>query len=91
VIYDFTFRKLLYSLHIRQAIFREFKMLTNQEITFENMATRFGEIAAYEYLEHIERAALMQPQRSIENPEIRLACALRVQDELRQSTLLMAA
>ena len=56
-------------------------MLTNSEITFEGMANRFGEIIAYHYLEQIERAADMQPQRLVANPEIRLAAALRAQDE----------
>jgi hypothetical protein len=57
-------------------------MLTNSEITFENMAERFGEIMAYQFLEQIERAALMKPQRSIANPEIRLAHALHAQDQM---------
>jgi hypothetical protein len=56
-------------------------MLTNPELTFEIMIIRFGEIVAYEYLEQIERAANIQPQRSIGNPEIRLANAIHAQDE----------
>ncbi len=66
-------------------------MLTNTEITFEGMTDRFGEIMAYQYLEQIERAAHMQPQRSIDNPEVRLARALRAQDEMREPALSIAA
>jgi hypothetical protein len=66
-------------------------MLTYQEMTFENMATRFGEATAYECLEQIERAAHIQPQRSVNCPEIRLAIALRTQDEMCQPALLKKA
>jgi hypothetical protein len=56
-------------------------MLTATQMTFQDMAARFGEVAAYSYLEQIERAAYILPQRFIDNPEQRLANALRVQDE----------
>jgi hypothetical protein len=66
-------------------------MLTNKEITFEDMAKRFGEVRAYQYLEQIERAADMQPQRSVDNPEIRLANAISTQDAIRASGLMQSA
>jgi hypothetical protein len=56
-------------------------MLTNRKITFEDMSLRYGEITAYQYLEQIERAACLKPQHLVDNPEIRLANALRVQDQ----------
>jgi hypothetical protein len=55
-------------------------VLKNQKMTFENMVARFGEVTAYQYLEQIECAARIQPQRFINNPETRLANALRAQD-----------
>ncbi len=60
-------------------------------MTFENMTARFGEVRAYEYLEQIERAARIKPQRSVGNPEIRLAHALRTQDTMSDAPILMAA
>ncbi len=58
-------------------------MLTNIEMTFEAMATRFGEITAYAHLEQIERAAGISPrQMTGVDLEIRLARALRAQDAL---------
>lgn len=61
-------------------------MLTNKNFTFEAMATRFGEITAYSYLEEIERAAGLVPalMTGIE-PELRLANACRIQDGKRQT------
>jgi hypothetical protein len=66
-------------------------MLTNSEITFEGMANRFGEVMAYQYLEQIERAADLLPQRSVANPEIRLANAIRAQDAIGEAALMQSA
>lgn len=58
-------------------------MIINFEISFHGMATRFGEIAAYHHLEHIERAAGISPRQMTGlDPETRLANALRVQDDM---------
>jgi hypothetical protein len=56
-------------------------MLMNSSFTFEDMASRFGEISAYSYLEEIERAAgiAVKYMTGIE-PELRLANACRLQD-----------
>jgi len=63
--------------------FEEVKMLINQEVTFENMTSRFGEILAYSYLEQIERAAGLSPVGMTGTaPEMRLLNAIRAQNEL---------
>ena len=58
-------------------------MLTNKELTFDEMAVRYGEVIAYGHLEQIERAAGIAPSGMTGlAPEIRLANALRVQDQM---------
>ena len=61
-------------------------MLMNKNFTFEDMATRYGEITAYSYLEEIERAAGLAPElmTGIE-PELRLANAFHIQDTKRKA------
>ena len=59
-------------------------MLTNENITFNDMATRYGEITAWHYLVEIERAARIQPQHYYNaDPEVRLSNALRAQDAMK--------
>ncbi len=56
-------------------------MLTNRDLSFEDMTVRYGEAAAYGCLEHIERAAGIAPQSMTGlAPELRLAHAFRIQD-----------
>ena len=67
-------------------------MLTNSEISFNGMASRFGEIIAYDHLEQIERAAGISPRKMTGiDPETRLANAIRAQDALREPMLMFAA
>lgn len=57
-------------------------MLTQRDMSFEDMAARYGEVVAYQYLEQIERAAGLCPRTMIGvSPEYRLTHALRLQDE----------
>jgi hypothetical protein len=50
-------------------------------MTFDEMASRYGEITAYSYLAEIERAAGISPDVVMgQDPEMRLANAHRVQD-----------
>ncbi len=56
-------------------------MFQTVEITFDEMASRYGEVTAYDYLEQIERAAGLCPRGMTGvSPEQRLAHALRTQD-----------
>ena len=66
-------------------------MLTIADLTFEKLASRFGEVVAYHCLEQIERAAHMQPRWIVSNPEIRLAEALRAQDAMSRQFSNVAA
>jgi hypothetical protein len=53
----------------------------SKNFTFADMASRFGEIAAYFYLEQIERAAGVSPIAMVGgDPEARLAKACYLQD-----------
>lgn len=52
---------------------------------FEQLVSRYGDVLAWEYLAEIERAASLPPQQHIDDPEIRLAYALQVQDQFAQA------
>jgi len=56
-------------------------MLIDEELKFEKMATRFGEVLAYQCLVEIEKAACI-PSWTVYgiDPETRLANAIRIQD-----------
>jgi hypothetical protein len=53
-------------------------------LTFEYLVEHFGEVAAWHYLAEIEKAARLQPQRSVADPEARLAYALHIQDVIAE-------
>ena len=55
-------------------------MLTNKEMTFDDLTARFGEVSAWWYLAEIEKAAGIQPRHGIADPEVRLVYAFRLQD-----------
>lgn len=55
-------------------------MLTNMDMTFEEMVDRFGEISAWQYLAEIEKAAGINPRYEIADPAVRLVYAYRLQD-----------
>lgn len=61
-----------------------------QNLKFDHLVDRFGEVIAWHYLAEIERAARIQPQPLISDPEMRLANALCAQDALREPMLLAA-
>lgn len=48
---------------------------------FDQLVSRYGEIMAWQCLAEIEKAASIPPQQHIDDPEVRLARALRAQDE----------
>jgi hypothetical protein len=59
-------------------------MFADTNFSFADMAHRFGEIAAYFYLEQIERAAGLSPISMVGgDPETRLAQAFSIQDSRR--------
>ena len=59
-------------------------MLINKDVTFDNLAVRFGEVLAWHYLVEIEKASGIRPRQSWgSDPETRLAHALHVQDMAR--------
>lgn len=55
--------------------------------SFSQLADRFGEIAAWQHLMEIEKAAGLRPQRHIHDPEARLANALCVQDAMPETKM----
>ncbi len=55
-------------------------MLTNTDMTFDEMIDRFGEISAWQYLAEIEKAAGVMPRYEIADPEVRLVYAHRLQN-----------
>ena len=59
--------------------------------TFSYLVDRFGEVTAWHYLVEIEKAAHIRPQRSISDPELRLANALRTQDSMSEPVMNLAA
>jgi hypothetical protein len=55
---------------------------TMPTLNFDQLVSRYGELLAWQCLAEIERAALLRPQQEIADPEIRLANALRRQDDM---------
>ncbi len=51
-------------------------------LNFNALVDRFGEVCAWHCLAEIEKAARLKPQSGIDDPEARLAQALRAQDAL---------
>jgi len=51
-------------------------------LNFNALIERLGEVAAWHCLAEIERAARLKPQYDMDDPEARLAYALRAQDAL---------
>ena len=62
-----------------------------QTLKFDHLVDRFGEVIAWHCLAEIERAAHIHPQRSVADPEMRLANALRIQDAVNEPAMRMAA
>lgn len=50
------------------------------QLSFEQLIERYGEISAWHFLAEIEKAAGIKPQRSVADPEARLAHACFLQD-----------
>lgn len=48
--------------------------------TFEQLVDRYGEFTALSFLDEIEKAAKLQPQRMVDDFEARLAYACQMQD-----------
>jgi hypothetical protein len=55
---------------------------TMPTLNFDQLVSRYGELLAWQCLAEIERAARLRPQQEIADPEIRLANALRTQDDM---------
>jgi hypothetical protein len=51
-------------------------------MSYDDMEMRWGAAVALYIVGEIEKAASLRPQQEISNPEIRLAHALRIQDDL---------
>lgn len=66
-------------------------MLTNSDMTFNEMIERFGETKAWHYLAEIEKAAQIRPHYSSADPEARLAHAYKLQDTPTISVISLAA
>ena len=49
-------------------------------ITFDLLIAHFGEVAAWQYLAEIEKAAHIQPRHLVTDPDARLAHACILQD-----------
>ena len=49
---------------------------------FDQLVSRYGAVIAWYCLAEIEKAASLHPQREIDDPEIRLARALKAQDAM---------
>ncbi len=49
---------------------------------FDQLVSRYGEVLAWHVLSEIERAASLWPQQHIDDPEVRLASALKAQDAM---------
>jgi len=68
------------------------RMASFQDMSFFQMSSRYGEIAAYGHLEQIEKASGISPRQMTGlDPETRLSNALRLQDATYQPAYRLAA
>ena len=66
-------------------------MIMSYRPRFSQLVDRFGEISAWQHLVEIERAAGLEPQSLVIDPEARLARALCAQDTHQGTDLQRAA